>query len=308
MNSIAIIMSTYNGQQYITEQLQSILAQSHQDFAIFIRDDGSGDGTPSLLEEFSAADSRIHLVKDTDSSANINLGFGASFATAINCALADESISYFAFCDQDDFWEPDKLEVAINALSGKSSPCLFASNYYICDDKLNPQGVFCSGDPLDGVTFQNLFFEGVFPGFTLVMNRALAKLAFKDCDKGSIYYHDKWVSLIALTKENGIIYNPTPLARYRRHSAAASSTNLGFVAKLKWRINKVLNGDFCPRTRNMLSQFNKIFFDSLSPELQNFLSIYTGRSKSKKLFYPRRLRRSLSGEIMLRIIILLGNI
>ena len=311
MAKLAIVMSTYNGQTFLEEQINSILNQTFSDFTLYIRDDGSSDDTVSIIEGLAAMDSRIRLVKDGSSASNKNIGFGASFSTAAAFALDDDlDFSYLAFCDQDDVWEAGKLQAAVDKLADVDSeiPALFASNYYICDEFLNISGTFSDANPMNGVTFQNMFFEGVFPGFTIVINRHLAKLAFlNDCSK-DIYYHDKWVSLIALGLGGNIIYDSTPLAKYRRHSSAASSTNLGAMAKIKWRINTVLNGDFCPRTKHMLESFGMLFADMVSSDIKDFLLIFNGNKKGKKLFYPQALRRSASGEILLRIIILLGKL
>lgn len=311
MTTLAVIMSTYNGSKYIKEQVDSILSQSFKDFTLFIRDDGSTDNTVELLQELANADERIKLVFDDNENEhpNTNLGFGESFSRCAKEALKSD-YKYFSFCDQDDFWEKEKLSLAVKHLDEMdvSSPNLFASNYYICDGELNITGNFCDGNPMDKVTFQNMFFEGVFPGFTIVINRTLAELAFMNSQASHIFYHDKWVSLIALGLKGSIKYCPTPLAKYRRHSEAASSTNLGFVKKLQWRINKVLNGDFCPRTKQMLISFKELFAGDVDADIFKFLKTFTGKSKLKKLFYKGRLRRSLSGEILLRLIILLGKI
>ncbi len=301
MSKTAIIMSSYNGTAYIEEQIESLLAQTSQDITIFIRDDGSRDGTYNLLKSRYENNDRLRLFSGE------NLGFGNSFSTTIGYALADESCyDYFAFCDQDDYWMPDKIEHAVDTLSKKdqNTPLLFAHNYYICDENLHGTDTFCNGNPLNKVTFQNMFFEGVFPGFTIVINRTLAQLAFEKNAADDIFYHDKWVSLIALSLGN-IIYDTAPLARYRRYEAAASSTNKGPVAKLKWRINNVLNGNFCPRTQTMLTEYKRFFYDASATDIKEFLDIYTGNSKAAKLFYNHRLRRSLAGEILMRMIILL---
>ena len=306
MSKTAIIMSSYNGRAYIKDQVDSLLNQTCSDIKIYIRDDGSSDGTYQLLQELYCHEKRLTLLPDDHK----NLGFGASFSAVMNYALSsDEDFDYFAFCDQDDYWEKDKIATAQKAMDAmdESRPGLFACNYYICDSDLKIQGTFCDSDPMDGVTFENLAFEGVFPGFTLVINRKLAQMAFST-NFSDIYYHDKWVSLIALGTGGQIVYEKKPLARYRRHTSAASSTDLGLIAKLKWRIEKVLKGDFCLRTLNMLRCYRNSFYDISSPEMRDFLDVFTEKSRLKKLTFKKRLRRSLSGELMLRLIILMGKI
>ncbi len=309
MATLAVIMSCYNGHKYIKEQIDSILAQSFSDIRLFIRDDGSSDDTPDILKSYADSDSRVELVFDEAGKPNKNKGFGGSFSSCARYALFHSDFKYMAFCDQDDYWEKDKLSTAVSFLEkDHEKPALFASNYYICDDSLNVNGTFNDGNPMEKVTFQNMFFEGVFPGFTMVMNRRLAELAFNNSETSQIYYHDKWVSLICLGMGGDIHYSATPLAKYRRHSEAESSTNLGFAKKLKWRINKVLNGDFCPRTKQMLISFKLLFADEMDENTNAFLDVFTGSSKTRKLFYPMKLRRSASGEILLRLIILLGKL
>ncbi len=309
MATLAVIMSCYNGHKYIKEQIDSILAQSFSDLKLFIRDDGSSDDTPAILKAYAESDSRIELVFDEAGKPNKNKGFGGSFSSCARYALSHSDFKYMAFCDQDDYWEKDKLSTAVSFLEkDDEKPALFASNYYICDDALKVNGTFNDGNPMEKVTFQNMFFEGVFPGFTMVMNRRLAELAFDNNETSHIYYHDKWVSLICLGMGGNIHYSASPLAKYRRHSEAESSTDLGFMKKLKWRIDKVLNGDFCPRTKQMLISFKQLFANEMDETTKAFLDIFTGSSKAKKLFYPKKLRRSATGELLIRLIILLGKL
>ena len=310
MATISVLLSTYNGRKYIAEQIQSILNQSYSDFVLYIRDDGSSDDTLNIIHNLASTDSRIVIINDVSKDTNTNLGFGESFSTIAKYALSHGDSSYFAFCDQDDYWEEDKLEVALSCFEKADSdtPILFASNYYICDEALNVNGTFNEADPMAGVTFENLFFEGVFPGFTMMINRKLAELSFDNNYSKDIYYHDKWVTLIALGLNGQIIYSKKPLAKYRRHSDAVSSTNLGIIKKIKWRIDKVLNGDFCPRTRQMLKCFSELFYDNVDAPTKKFLDTFNSGKIFKKIFFPKHLRRSISGEVMLRLILLLGKL
>lgn len=312
MASVAIIMSTYNGEKYIREQISSLLEQDFCDFKIFVRDDGSTDGTVDILKEMAASDDRIFLVEDVAGQANKNLGFGESFGSTARIALQEASIQYFAFCDQDDYWEKGKISSAVSLISDyeishHGVPVMCACNYQICDSNLNPISTFCDDDPMAGVSFENMFFEGVFSGFAITINRPLAEKAFAG-DSKNIYYHDKWVSLIALGLGGKILYDTTFQAKYRRHEAAASSASLSGFAKLKWRVDKVLNGDFCPRTSAMLKEYKSRFYNSSDADIQNFLDVFTGNKKARKIFFKKRLRRSVSGEILMRLILITGKL
>lgn len=100
---IAILMSTYNGEKYIREQINSFLNQTNQDWKLFVRDDGSKDSTLSILGEFSDKyPDKIFL----DESAPRNMGAGESFMYMLNLTDAQ----YYMFSDQDDVWMDDKIE------------------------------------------------------------------------------------------------------------------------------------------------------------------------------------------------------
>ena len=103
---IHILLSTYNGEQFLAEQIQSIQQQTVQDWKLLIRDDGSTDRTMEIIQEFVAQDSRIHWINENESK---NLGVIKSFH---NLAQFEEADVYF-FSDQDDVWLPQKLELSL---------------------------------------------------------------------------------------------------------------------------------------------------------------------------------------------------
>ena len=105
---ICVIMSTYNGEKYLAEQLDSILHQEGVDVTLFVRDDGSSDGTPDLLRETASADDRF--VFGTEQGKH--LGAAGNFISLVRQADTD----YCLFCDQDDIWEPEKISVLIQAM------------------------------------------------------------------------------------------------------------------------------------------------------------------------------------------------
>ena len=103
---VNILMSTYNGQQFLAEQIRSIQEQSYTDWTLFIRDDGSSDNTKEILKDFEHQDSRIHLI---DNDKSDNLGVIKSFHKLVNHDRAD----YYFFSDQEDVWLPNKLELSL---------------------------------------------------------------------------------------------------------------------------------------------------------------------------------------------------
>ena len=127
---INVLLSTYNGELYIAEQLDSLLRQTVIDnMKIIIRDDGSTDSTLKIIEEYKSKNSNIIFYRGE------NLKPAKSFWHLLqNCDEAD----YFAFCDQDDVWDEDKLEVAINQLKEHDDvPALYFSDARVVDSELN---------------------------------------------------------------------------------------------------------------------------------------------------------------------------
>ena len=97
MDMVAIVMSTYNGEKYLKEQIDSILSSTYQDFKIYINDDGSSDSTMSILENYKEQyPDKIHLRQNES-----NLGVTLNFLNAISNIRSD----YIMFCDQDDVWK-----------------------------------------------------------------------------------------------------------------------------------------------------------------------------------------------------------
>lgn len=110
--SVQVVMSTYNGEKYLKEQIDSILSQEGVDVRLYIRDDGSSDRTTDILASYQEH-------KNVKIEKGNNLGFAKSFLTALDeCDEAD----YYAFSDQDDVWEKDKLSTAIQSINTPSNP------------------------------------------------------------------------------------------------------------------------------------------------------------------------------------------
>jgi len=234
-HTVLILMSTYNGSQYLPEQLESILAQSHQAWTLLIRDDGSSDATRSLIEEFSRRDARIALLRDDAG----NLGAWASFGRLLTAASAAKE-RYFFFSDQDDVWIQNKIEVQLRALraaeekSGERTPVLVHSDLELVDETLRTihpsfrdfQRVsYDEADPLG-----TLLIHNAVVGCTAGFNRALLEFAVP-LPSGSP--HDWWLALSAAAVGQ-ISQLPEPTVRYRQHgqNAIGAKTRHAFIPSL----------------------------------------------------------------------------
>ena len=107
--NVDILMATYNGAQYIEEQIESILQQSHTDWRLLVRDDGSIDDTERIVKDYASKDSRIVWIDNEGES----LGVAKNFIRLLDYSDAP----FCLFCDQDDIWFPEKVKVMIDAIS-----------------------------------------------------------------------------------------------------------------------------------------------------------------------------------------------
>ena len=199
-------MSTYNGERFLAEQIDSILSQRDVKVRLLIRDDGSQDRTKEILKEYTKKYNNI-IVKYEE-----NTGWRKSYAKLIADAPEDE---YYAFSDQDDFWFSEKLISAINLIEQYDGiPCLYRGRSRIADVDLNQTDkIFPRKGPI-GIT--KSLFQNYCQGCNLVFNRRLRDLYL--IHPIEVSSHDVWLPLIAL-HTGKIVDDPVPHMLYRVHSS-----------------------------------------------------------------------------------------
>lgn len=221
---IAVLLSAYNGEQYIEKQVESILKQEHLDsLTIIVRNDGSNDGTLDILCKLKESHSEIDIVEGQ------NIGLVASFLELLNYAYG-KGYDYYSFCDQDDYWLPEKLNVAIKSLEGHEEPCMYASCSTIVNDNLEPTGGLTQIKVRE-INFYNSAIQNFCPGHNQVLNRAMARMVVsKTKYSPDIYSQDMWITEVA-SVTGTIIFDNTPHTLYRQHG----NNQLSFgKSKLEW--------------------------------------------------------------------------
>ena len=203
MRKVNILLSTYNGEKYLEEQLGSLLSQRGVEVDILVRDDGSTDSTRSILDKWQKEG---HL----SWYGGNNLGWAMSF---IHLLCHAREADYYAFCDQDDIWLPDKLAAAIELLEPVGDqPALYCSNMnYYFDGK--DEGVV---KPV-GQKF-NLYtamVQCLALGCTMVLNRPLA-LTMKVHPPKEVFAHDFWTYQVA-SAIGTVVYDDRSFLLYRQH-------------------------------------------------------------------------------------------
>jgi len=228
---IEILLATYNGERFLPEQIESITSQSFKDYNILASDDNSSDCTLEILRGYEGVlGEQIKVVQSNTHSAKEN------FYNLLD--MADDE--YIALCDQDDFWESDKLEKSLKALQrlekryGKETPILVHSDLEIVDENLNSKNKKMS--ELTGISeaikyakkeskylytisteksFSRYLVENNITGNTVIINKALLDI-YKRPEVS--FMHDWWLGLIAFTFGKVGFLNEC-LVKYRQHES-----------------------------------------------------------------------------------------
>ena len=240
---IAVLMATYNGARYLPEQLASLWSQTRQDFELIVRDDGSTDGTMDILREaVSQRPSRVRLVDDRLG----RLGPKSSFGVL----LQHTDSKWIAFCDQDDYWIPDKLarqaaEIErLESADPEGIPVLCCSDAAVTDRLLRitepsylAKHRISTKDGRD-LRLARLLFRNYAIGTTTMINRALA-LRSRPIPEDAIM-HDWWCALIACVSGRTIVL-PEALVHYRQHIDNAIGSRLRLAPRSAAQLNEYID-------------------------------------------------------------------
>lgn len=228
---VYVMLSAYNGEKYISKQIDSILSQTHVNVTLHIRDDGSTDRTCDILDEYAEKFPNI-IVSQGD-----NIGYAASFWTIL--LQAPDCYDYYAFSDQDDVWDPDKLAAGIHALSQSQGQYrLYASALNVTDEELNYQytNTFNRLKPQLGSAITRPRLSGC----TMIFNPALLllcqKMDIRQPD-GKCMSHDGAVYLSYLACGGKIVFSQKSYISLRRHP----ETVTGHGKNILKRIHSVLD-------------------------------------------------------------------
>ncbi len=274
-------MATYNGEKYIKEQINSILNQKYHNWNLIIRDDGSTDKTVHIINDFIAKyPDRITFVKDKKR----NLGSSRNFSELLTHSQSE----YIMFCDQDDVWLPERIELSMNEILklekkfGNKKPLLVFNDLYVVDERLNIQSdsfwKFKKRDPRN-TALNRLILQNVITGCAMIINRSLLRLSLP-IDENAMM-HDWWIAIVA-SAFGEISFIDMPLVYYRQHGSNVIGANTKSISKF---IRKVTSGrfdkgifiDHMQRVFAQANSFFRIYKDSLPKDkleiTENFVSL-----------------------------------
>ncbi len=248
---IDILMATYNGSHYVAQQIRSLQNQTHEEWDLWVHDDGSADDTVKIVKDMACCDKRIHVVED-----GIRLH---SPAWNFMHLLALSKAEYAIFCDQDDIWLENKLEVLLNVMlkSDQSLPQAVYGNGYVYHA---PTGEIVGRALLSTPRHlgETLFANGGVQGCALLINSRLRSICLDT--PSNICMHDHLVTLAALTFGH-LTYVDIPLMLYRRHAETVTDVQAAsFGEKLRLFVRNrkpVLDRRHVEAIRDFVSHYDK---------------------------------------------------
>lgn len=261
METVQVLMSTYNGEKYLKQQLDSIFSQRSVDIHLLVRDDGSKDKTLDILNDYKNKYSNIEIIEGK------NVGACSSFFELINKSGCFE---FYSFADQDDVWDVDKLEIAVKSLKDKDVPAVYASNTRLVDGKLN---FIKNENDNPRCTLGSALIKNYCTGCTMVFNnRLMSKL--KNNAPEYVPMHDWWVNLVCLSIGGLSIYDISPHINYRQHGNNVLGAESTVIKKAKNRFNKFLKKPY--HRDKISSELYNIYINEIDSQSKEILNIFKG--------------------------------
>lgn len=272
---ISIAMATYNGEKFLREQLDSILAQTIQDFELIVCDDCSTDSTARILREYERNDSRIKVFVNEK-----NLGFKKNFEKAIGLCSGD----YIALSDQDDIWLPEHLENLLNNIEGNSmsvanANLIDANGNEFSDVNLMQYEKFERIYPSPEIMYGLMFYKNPFFGSNSMYRKEVFDKALPMPD--GIAYHDVWFSICSACF-GGIAYIDIPVTKHRFTGNNVSGNH-------KWQLFEKKN--FLKRFFQPMKTDRLIYCDEILKRFPNIANDIRKIIEEANVYYESRIRR-----------------
>lgn len=281
--SVAICLATYNGEEYIGQQLDSLLNQSYSKWVAYIRDDNSTDGTMQILEKYvHKYPDKFKLITDVQGGGNSQ----KNFALIHKWVTLNANPDYYMFCDQDDYWLKNKIEESVALIAPYNNmPVLGHTDLKIADSELN---IICESfikyralNP-KVKDLNHLLIQNNITGCTMIWNRALNK--YIDLTNNRVAMHDWWIALIA-SSFGKIIFLPKPTILYRQHGdnvVGATEVNTPtFIIK------RLIGFNHVRKTLNLAymqaRSFSEVYDKILNPELLSIIKKFMKMGNMNKI-------------------------
>lgn len=284
---IEILLASYNGEQYIKEQLDSILNQTCQDFRILVRDDGSTDKTVDIIRDYiKRYPEKIELVED----AAVCKRPAKNFFQLVHHAEAP----YIMFSDQDDYWLPEKIKKMqekmqeLEQMHGADTPMLVFCDYRTVDKELKTLDFDSSNSQVSAchLELNRLLVQNYVTGCTVMVNRSLYR-KMEEYDE-AIEMHDWWAALLA-SALGVLCHLPERLVLYRQHGN--NCVGAANIKSFRYRIHKFLDKKtrtsqqrYLAQAKLLLKRQEKNLPAEKKKVLEDFIALWNSKSKLQRVF------------------------
>lgn len=278
---VAILMSTYNGERYLKDQIQSILKQTYKNWHLYIRDDGSTDETRSIISKFEAKYPEKITFFNKDRVEN--KGVVKSFMEMLAGAEAD----FYMFSDQDDVWKEEKVAKSVAAMMQRDylkKPICIHTDLQVVNANLEGNEVM-NGERI-WHDFQHLLFSNCITGCTMMINQITKDMMhFDTIDYDKIYMHDWWIGLIC-AEFGEIVYLEEPLILYRQHGDnVVGSYEENTISHYIYRIfHQEPERKHMRRVVRIANEFDKIFGEQTRGKDYQYVHRYGNLTKKASFF------------------------
>jgi glycosyltransferase involved in cell wall biosynthesis len=290
LQEIDVIIGVYNGEEYLTDMLQSLKSQKGVLINLIVTDDGSLDSSISIVKTFSNAFNSLVIVN------------GPKHGPAENffSALKFSNSAYLAFADQDDIWRDDHLVNSIARLQnfGLEPALTFCA---VQEFKTSSSKVRKWPKKHPSLELDALISENPARGCTMVMNKK-ATTILRNSNPRNAIMHDWW-ALLLIKLVGKVVYSDSQEVRYRIHQKSVTYGSRKFVSRFS-RLHSSINGLWSPELQ-LNSVLENISIGSLDLKSMKQIQLFNSTSKKSIIFYRNRLRMRLLDEIAIRFFLMI---
>lgn len=296
---ISVAMTTHNGAKFLEKQLRSILDQTRKPNEIIVCDDASSDQTVDLLEQYARAG---HLQYHVNTAP---IGVNANFKKAVSLCSPDH---YVSLADQDDIWQPGKLEKSIQLLRSiekKELPCFIYSDLELIDEKDQPLHTTVQqslGHHKYKHCFETLLYGNFVLGCTVLMNPRMRDF-LNDLPDTASFHHDAWIALTGFAL-GCTAQLPGPEVLYRSHTQNVTfrkTTKKSLTKKIQTHFLQLLRGSVHMRNQFDLLQAFSVAYQHVIPQqkaavIQHFLALKDKNYLKQKIAFESSFRKQWTGR------------
>lgn len=311
--TVHVLLSTYNGESYIGQQLESLISQEEIDLQLYIRDDGSVDDTLKIIQHY------VRLYPETITLySSSNIGAKHSFFSLIQNLNISTENEYVAFCDQDDVWHRRKLVEAISKLNYISNNIImYCSTTQMVDKDLIPLYNW-PDKPAKPLSIYNGLVENVAVGCTIVLSLEAYNIIKSRLPQNidNIIMHDWWCYL-CISAFGKVVFDSTPYIRYRQHdNNVMGGSPKSLITKWSNRYHKlfVTSSKEYKKITKQISEFYLCYHDLLdhqfSKDISNLLK-FDQQSIFKRVKYAMNMpiyRQKKLDNLVVKLVYVLGRL